>query len=143
MFEGANEITAAKTKKIIVSIILNVDPEDARKLFILPSSVTYIGAYGIGGMRSIQDIYICGSLDFNPNIFCGSTNHYTPESLRIHTTQHYKNSTFGGRNVTDGNYSGYLCPKHSSCIFSFSYQSIIFGINSIIVCFIHFFICVA
>ena len=72
----------------------------ALKTLVIPSSVKYIGRSGIGGMKTMQKVYYCGSKDQEANIFQTSSQltQMNP-SFEVYVSSKYKGDTFAGRTI--------------------------------------------
>ena len=70
---------------------------------VLPASIQNMQIASIAGMKSLDDLYYCGSVVINEEVFYKDSEDapVTNTSLRIHVSPNYQSNTFGGRSVTD------------------------------------------
>ena len=76
---------------------------------VLPASIQSMGKASIAGLRSLDDLYYCGSVVINEEVFFKDheDTDITNSTLRIHVSPNYQSDTFGGRQVTDRNLQDY------------------------------------
>lgn len=88
-----------------------------QKTVVIPANVKTIGDGAFGGITNLTDLYYCGPKPFEASIFDDFGTNRIPETFNIHVTSKYSMNTFGGKSVTEFNYSGMFCPstKQFSC----------------------------